>query len=398
MAWMFALTAAGIAGLTLAASPARAAECSEVVLGAPPAFTGRYADDGIATRNGYEFAVAAIKKSGGIRAGDKCYNLRIIYHDSESKPERAGELVERLTGADGVRFLLGTGRWELTQAVAARAQRRQAVLLAPAGLGDVAGAARNTIFSVAPALERRLDPLLKGMQELRGRGGAPARALVLTDGSPGQRERLQGFAGAADRISIAVSEAQLTSQSAGAGLFLTRVRRERPDLLLVAAEPGIAGQAISKIAEAVLYVPLVAASDCRALKQKGVPLPSAGGMLCAADWSESLRTRGARFGSASEFAGAVRASFKEFAARPVPERLAQAAASIVVFADALQRAGSPDPAKVRAALVTTDLATFYGPVRFGPDGSNAAKPVLLKQVRGREMVIVYPSPFGSGAQ
>ena len=47
-----------------------------------------------------------------------------------------------------------------------------------------------------------------------------------------------------------------------------------------------------------------------------------------------------------------------------------------MLADALERAGSPDPQKVRDALSALDVSSGYaamapgGKVKFGPDGKN----------------------------
>ena len=59
-------------------------------------------------------------------------------------------------------------------------------------------------------------------------------------------------------------------------------------------------------------------------------------------------------------------------------------------------AQSFDPDKVRTALVATDLNTFYGDIRFGSEGNNIAKPMILRQIQNGKYVPVAPSQFVDG--
>lgn len=61
-----------------------------------------------------------------------------------------------------------------------------------------------------------------------------------------------------------------------------------------------------------------------------------------------------------------------------------------VFADAFQRAGSLDPAKVRDALTTTKMQTFYGNIKFDASGKNIAKPMVPFQIQGGKYKVVAP--------
>jgi branched-chain amino acid transport system substrate-binding protein len=68
---------------------------------------------------------------------------------------------------------------------------------------------------------------------------------------------------------------------------------------------------------------------------------------------------------------------------------------VLVFADALQRAGSLEPAAVRDALAATDIMTFYGPVKFDETGKNTAKPMVLYQIQDGQYKVVAPAEWAS---
>ena len=66
-------------------------------------------------------------------------------------------------------------------------------------------------------------------------------------------------------------------------------------------------------------------------------------------------------------------------------------ACIQIVADAIQRAGTLDRAKVRDAIATTDLMTVSGPIKFREDGSRIDPPLLLQQWQKGVMENIWPS-------
>jgi len=59
-----------------------------IILGAAVSLTGKYAQNGANTKNGYEFAVRKINDRGGIEIGGTSYKLVVHYYDDESTPAR----------------------------------------------------------------------------------------------------------------------------------------------------------------------------------------------------------------------------------------------------------------------------------------------------------------------
>jgi branched-chain amino acid transport system substrate-binding protein len=88
-----------------------------IVLGAAVSLTGKYAQNGANTKNGYDLAVAKINEKGGIDIVGKNYKLVIRYYDDELTPARGTELAEQLIQQDGVKFMLGPYSSSLTKAI-----------------------------------------------------------------------------------------------------------------------------------------------------------------------------------------------------------------------------------------------------------------------------------------
>jgi len=69
---------------------------------------------------------------------------------------------------------------------------------------------------------------------------------------------------------------------------------------------------------------------------------------------------------------------------------ASCAAAVVVLGNAIERAGLVDKKKVRDALASTDIVTFYGPVKFSPNGMNQARNVPIIQVQDGKVKVLSP--------
>jgi branched-chain amino acid transport system substrate-binding protein len=70
--------------------------------------------------------------------------------------------------------------------------------------------------------------------------------------------------------------------------------------------------------------------------------------------------------------------------------------ALLVLAEAINRAGSTDPAKIQAALKATDLKPNqlmmgYLGVKFDEKGNNTLAAALLIQIQGDRYVAVWPS-------
>ena len=170
------------------------------------------------------------------------------------------------------------------------------------------------------------------------------------------------------------------------GVPLDKVKALKPDLFLVSGHESTAMTVISQIEQAGADVPMVASTHCvkarLALERKG----SSQLLFCPVQWNKSARYKGALFGTGKDF---TRLYTSVYGYEPSPES-AQAAAAVYVFADAFKRAQSLEPEKVRDAISTTNLLTFFGPIKFDDRGVNSSKPMLLTQIVDGDFVLVAP--------
>jgi branched-chain amino acid transport system substrate-binding protein len=172
---------------------------------------------------------------------------------------------------------------------------------------------------------------------------------------------------------------------------LTKVKALKPDILVVSGHSKGAALAIRQIDEMKVDVPMLAMTHCEAAKVQDKFPGKSDYTLCATQWASTLSYSDKWFGTAAEYADLFRKTYEGYTV--VPYQAAESTASVLVYVDALERAGSLDQGAVRDALAATDMQTFYGNIKFSPAGNNVAKPMVLRQIIDGKYVVVAPSKW-----
>ena len=75
---------------------------------------------------------------------------------------------------------------------------------------------------------------------------------------------------------------------------------------------------------------------------------------------------------------------------------ASAAVCGALFQMAIEKADSLDRDKVRDELAKMDVVTFWGPVKFGPNGQiNSLEPPVF-QIQGGKPIVLFPKAIKQG--
>jgi branched-chain amino acid transport system substrate-binding protein len=69
----------------------------------------------------------------------------------------------------------------------------------------------------------------------------------------------------------------------------------------------------------------------------------------------------------------------------------------VTLQKAIEKAGTTDKAKVRDALASLDIMTFYGPIKFGANGMNQGRDLPIIQVQGGKVIPLFPASIKAGS-
>src|SRR5881398_3011051 len=381
---LFLLAAAGV-GIAQTAG-------DTIVLGSAVSLTGKYSVNGKNTKDGYDLAVKRINEMGGVKVGGKSYKLKVLYYDDESTPARGAQLAERLISQDGVQFVLGAYSSGLTKAIAPVTEKYKV----PHVEGN--GAARELftqgykyLFAVLSTSDYYLRDAVNLAAEVakeKGRDPKTLKIAMAFENDPFSLDVREGIVEDAKRHGMQiVADDKLPPELNDMAATLTKVRALKPDLLLVSGHEKGATLVVRQTAEMKIEVPIVATTHCDSAKIAESLGKMAEQVLCASQWDRKLSYKDKWFGSADDYAKLFEKEFKY----PAPYQAAESTASVLVFADAFERAKSFDPGKVRDAIAATDLMTFYGPIKFDPTGKNVAKPMVLYQVQGGDYKVVAPT-------
>jgi branched-chain amino acid transport system substrate-binding protein len=384
------LNAAGFA--TLAAMGVRpgsavAADAGVIKFGAPLPLTGALSPEATKQRHGYDLWAETANAKGGIKAGGKSYKVEIVYTDYASNTPRAVQSAERLITDDKVNFLFaafGSGAAKAASGVsekygvptiAAAASSVQVydqgykylfgtftpndtltepladIVSKNRAIKKVAILARNDLFPLAIAQELEKSAKKRGLQVVRFE-----RYVI----------------GSMDHSS-AITEMRVHSPdwvfATGYINDLILIRKQMNDL-------GLKPPVLSMIAGPA-YKEFIDATGRLAEN-----------VSSASWWHPAVRYQGKDiFGTTQAFNELWRKKYGH-----IPDYAeASAAAAGAIFQLAIEAANSIERKKVRDALASLDVVTFYGHVKFGPTGQITSLEPPVFQIQGGKPMVIYPA-------
>jgi branched-chain amino acid transport system substrate-binding protein len=168
-------------GMMSSIRPFAQAETPNVIkLGCAIAFTGKESRTGKYYRDSYDMAVAKVNESGGVKVGNKTYQLEIVYYDDKSDPTESSRLVEKLITQDKVNFLLGPYSSGITIPDSIIAQRYQVPMIQGGGAsGKIFDHGNKYIFGTLPPAGQYFKSTLEMLKTFKP---APKTVAILYSG------------------------------------------------------------------------------------------------------------------------------------------------------------------------------------------------------------------------
>ena len=383
--------AASMAAFSFAAPPATAADA--VKIGAPLALTGSLADEGKKQDVVWNMWLDKVNAAGGINVGGKKMKVELVKYDYQSDGQRSAQLAEKLITDDKVDFVLSPFGSGHTKIVATVAERYQTPLLACASSSESVfdQSFKHLFGTLSPnggmttamvAFFKARMPTLKRIAVL-GRDDVFPKAMA------------QGISAAAKAGGLDVVYDQLypvgTMDHSAA---MSAIKAANPDWVYVTGYTQDLILARKQMSDLGVKAPIVTMVAGPAYKEYTDGLGDlANGVTSSSWWHHATNYKGIGvWPTTADF-------YKEFVAREKsdPDYVhASCAAEVVVLADAIERAGSTDKKKVRDALAATNVATFYGPVKFSANGMNEVRDLPIIQVQDRHIKVLHPADVKDG--
>lgn len=393
---------AALAGIVLglASVPVRAqtAAQNEIVLATSLPLTGKYAADGVATRNGYRLAADRVNAKGGVKVGAKTFKLKLVYVDNQSLAERVTEDTENFITKDGVKFMLGSYSSALIGAQSKVTDKHKILLVQGSGADrSLYMQGSKHFFGVLNTADAYFSSAIDLLAEYAKKAGQDTKTLkvaIAVEPDSFSRDVRNGTLRDIEKygMQIVVNE-ELPKELDDMLPILEKVRAAKPDIFFVSGHSKGAALLARQLPPMKLGIPMLVLTHCDGAKLAETFGKGVQGYTCSSQWDGSLPLRDRWFENAAGFASSYLADFKQAA----PYQAAQAGAAVLVFANAFEKAGTLDPEKVRQAVAATNLKTFFGAVRFDENGRNTAKTMVVYQIQDGDYKVVAPSQWAQSA-
>jgi branched-chain amino acid transport system substrate-binding protein len=384
------------AGALIAAvgSALPAAHAADVIkIGAPLALTGSLADEAKKQDVVWKMWLDKVNAAGGINVGGKKMKVELVKYDYQSDGQRAAQLAEKLITDDKVDFLLSPFGSGHTKIVATVAERYQTPLLACASSSEsVFDQSFKHLFGTLSPNGGMTDAMVAFF---KSKMPTLKRVAVLGRDDVFPKSMAQGTSAAAKKAGLDVVYDQLYAVgSMDHSAALSAIKAANPDWIYVTGYTQDLILARKQMADLGVKAPIVTMVAGPAYKEYTDGLGSlANGVTSSSWWHHATNYKGiGPWPTTGDF-------YKEFVAKEKsdPDYVhASCAAATVVLADAIERAGSTDKNKVRDALAATNVATFYGPIKFSANGMNEVRDLPVIQVQDKSIKVVNPADIKDG--
>lgn len=362
-------------------------------VGAPLPLTGPLSPEGLKQKQGYDLWAETANAKGGIKIDGRTYKVEVVYVDYASNTPRAVQTAERLISESKVNFLFspfGSGATKAASSVsekygiptiAATASSQQVY---DQGYKYLFGTftPNDTLTEPLANIVIKRDPKIKRVAILARNDLFPLAIGGEMDKSAKKRN-----------LSVVMFEKYAIGTMDHASA-ITQMRAAKPDwvfatgyindLILIRKQMkdlGVNASVVTMIAGPA-YKEFVDATG-----------PQAENVSSAAWWHPAVRYDGKGvFGSTENFNKLWERKYKS-----LPDYAqASAAAAGEILQLAIEKASSIDPKKVRDALAAMDTTTFYGRIKFGPNGQITSLDPPVFQIQGGKPMVIFPEYIKQG--
>lgn len=391
------LTSRRLNSLLLAAcvglSASAALALDVVKFGAPLPLTGPLAPEAIKQQQGYDLWAEQANKAGGISVGGKKYKVEIVYADYQSNTPRAVQTTEQMITQNNVNFLFspfGSGAAKAGSSVSEK--YKVPTIAATASSAQVYDQGYKYLFGTFTPNDTLTTPLTQ-IVKAKAPDVKKVAILARNDLFPLAIAQEMEKSAKANGLEVVYFE-KYAINTLDHSATLSQIKSLAPqwifvtgyinDLLLVRkqmSDQQIKAGVLSMIAGPA-YQEFIDAAGA-----------SGENITSAAWWHPAAQYSGKDlFGTTANYVKLFREKYKS------DPDYAQASASVsgALFQMAIERAGSLDRDKVRDELARMNVMTFFGPVKFGPNGQIDSLEPPVFQLQGGKPVVLSPALIKQG--
>lgn len=379
-ALMFSAAAVSVAFVVGACSPAPQ-QAEPIRIGATMSETGAYNVQGRAAKRGYELCAEHLNDQGGILGRQVDY----VVYDDASDTEQAIERYQYLVQSGNYDLVMGPYGSTLTEAVAPVTEQAGKVLISPLGATtSIWEQGREYLFMVLPPAE----VFLAGLVHMADAHGL-SRIAVISESALFPEAVRSGAVELAEELDMNVLLDE--SYPAGTEDFAGLARRMGELQVEVVAMAASTLSNFSSMIEALdqegIEVRMFGTSG--AVQEFHDQLgDKANGVFGLSAWEPQIPIPGA-----AEFAQ----SFQDEYGIAPSFHAAGGYGSCMLFAEAIEKAGSLNDDVIRDVLLNLKTTTIFGPFEVDERGYQIANQGVMIQWRNGQKVIVWPEAVAEQA-
>jgi branched-chain amino acid transport system substrate-binding protein len=387
------LTSVAALTLTAAASGSKgsggggqAAQNGTITFGSALSLTGSLAREGRLTQEGYQLCQSEVNDKGGIPVGGKKLKLKIKYQDDKSKPDTAAQIVDTYN-SQGVKLILSSYGSPNVSAQAPVIERNGQVMVDSAGAeNEIFSHGYKRTFGVLSPATKYAASMVKAIDDLAK--PKPKTVAILSADDGFSKAVAKGAEQTSKKLGFQIVDRETFPEgSTDVSSALTNARAKSPDVILGAVHV-VEGIAIVKQARELgvkpkAFAETVAPPTPDFAKSLG---KAANGVLGSTQWTPTVSGKDKYFGTAKDYAKAIKQKFGHRA----DYHDAEASAACLAMVLAVEKAGSTNPDKVRDAMAALNTDSFFGHIQFDKQGQNTYKPMQVVQIQKGAAVTVWP--------
>lgn len=316
--------------------------------------------------------------------------LELVFTDHQGNPSLAQQLTTRLITQDKVHVLLGAYQSSCSFTATAVAERYGIpFMVGESAAGNITGRGFKWTFRGTPIASDYARTYMRFFADMKKEGKKIESFAIVNENTDYGTSVAEAIIEEAKKVNIPVAiRIPYSASSTDVSAQVLQLKEKNPDVVIF----------ISYTADSILYMktmknldykpPMVIGDDSGFSDPSFVPavFEVAQGVMNRSAWAIG------KPGSPTE---KINAMYKAKTGRDLDDTSARNMQSFFALADAINRAGSTDPEKIRVALTQTDLKPDqlmmgYQGVKFDQTGQNILAATYLIQLHGKDYKLVWP--------
>ncbi|TMD09733.1 MAG: branched-chain amino acid ABC transporter substrate-binding protein [Chloroflexi bacterium] len=367
---------------------------STLVIGSAISLTGSQAKEGNLAKQGYDLWYDWIQAQGGITVNGVKHPVSLIYEDDQSKPDLSATLLEKLITAEHAQFILGPYGSAATATDAVIAEKDGIPMVEANGAAQaIFSKGYKYTFGVLSPANKYLTGVIDMAATLSPKPTTVAMLSANDNFSVEVAKAVVDYA-PSKGMQVVFNKTYPAAAPDVSGL-LSQVKPLNPDIILNSGHLAEA-IAINKAAKdlninAKIFAYSVGPSTPDFVDALG---KDANFVYDGSQWTPQVKYSPQFYLSVNQYVLAYKTKYNATAAPDY--HVAESTAACLALQKAMENAKSLDPAKVRDALASLDVMTFFGEIKFDSRGINVFKPMVVEQIQGGVHYTVFPPDVANG--